>query len=144
MEKNKNIYKIERSRMVALFSLIKGPFNDLLRSRYASKKNLFSGVAEMVAILTTVYHDDNQNTKTRRTLVKIIFNPINKIMDIYIFIGKINILTDRANIFKLKRKTLLYEHIPVKLNIQLFDDVKNPDISYEFFVNKIANVILVN
>jgi hypothetical protein len=136
-------YRTERSRMAVLFSLIEGPPNDLLRSRYTSQENPFSGTAEMVATLAAVYHDANQGTKARQELAKLMYDPADK-TDIHVFVGKVNTLADRANIPKSERKTLLYEHIPAKLNTQLFDDAQNPDLSYEKFVNKVANAALAH
>jgi hypothetical protein len=136
-------YKTERSRMAVLFSLIKGPPNDLLRSRYTSQENPFSGTAEMVATLAAVYHDDNQGTKARQELAQLMYDPADK-TDIYVFVGKVNTLADRANIPKSERKIVLYEHIPARLNTQLLNDAKNPYLSYETFVNKVADAALAH
>jgi hypothetical protein len=102
----------------------------------------FKNVAEMVATLTAVYHDDNQGTKAREELRNLKYNPRDKTIDIHQFIGRVNSLADKANIAKADYKTVLFEHIPANLNPQLLGDSKDPLISYETFANKVADSAL--
>jgi hypothetical protein len=142
LEEDNETYKRERSRMALVNSLTEGNANNLLEGRYQSAEMPFRSVAEMVATLAAVYHDDNQGSKAREELRKLRYDMADKTMDIHQFIGKINSLADRANIPRSDRKTILYEHIPAYLNPQLLGDSKDPSLSYETFANKVADSAL--
>lgn len=134
-------YRTERSRMAALFNLVKDNARGLIRSRYQSVERPFSGVAEMIATLAAVYHDDNQVIKAQETLKTMMFDPANKEVDIHMFIGQLNKVADQAEIShdNRARKDTLLQHIPAWLDNRLLSDVKNPDVSYETFTNLVAN-----
>jgi len=63
---------------------IKGFINNLLRVYYdLLLKNLFKNACEMVVIFITVYFDNNQFFKVWEELCKMMYDPINKTINIY-------------------------------------------------------------
>jgi len=86
-----------------------------------------------------VYYDDNQASKAKAELAKLRYNPNNKSLDIYQFIGKVNSLANKAGFPKRKRKSVLYKHIPADLDFRLLKDSKDPFISYEDFAVSVAD-----
>jgi len=136
-------FKNERSRMAVINANTEGPANDLLRARYDPlSKNPFKNACEMVATLAAVYFDNNQSSKAREELRKMMYDPTDKTIDIHQYIGKINSLADRANIILEERKSTLLEHIPANLDPRLLSDSKDPSVSYETFANLVADAAL--
>jgi Zinc knuckle len=132
-------FKTERSRMAVVNSLLSGVPATLVQGRYRSTTYPFSNAAEMISTIQAVYHDENQASKARDELSKMLFDPNDKEMDIYQFIAQINGLADTANVRPEERKSVLYEHIPAKLNPQLLTEAKNPNCSYEAFSALVAD-----
>lgn len=54
--------------MALLNSWLDGPANDLVEARYQPTENPFTSASEMIAILSAIYHDDNQSTQARDEL----------------------------------------------------------------------------
>lgn len=142
LEEDDETFKRERSRMAVLNSFLEGSPSDLVEARYRSIENPFLNVAEMVATLAAVYHDDNQGTKARELLKEMMFDFRDKSTDIHQFIGTVNALADKANIAKEERKRTLLEVIPATLDSRLLGDSKDPAVSYESFANKVADAAL--
>jgi len=143
-DKDAPTFKTERSWMAVLNSLTEGPPNDLLEDCYSLVEVPFKNAAEMVATLLAVYHNSNWAIKARAELAKLKYNPSDRSVDIYMFISQLNSLADKVNIAKSERKTLLYKHVPARLNPQLLADSKNPLISYEAFASNVADSALAH
>lgn len=128
--------------MSVVYSLLQGAPADLLEARYISDKIPFSGTAEMIATLAAIYHDNNQASKAREELNKMMYDPADKKIDIHQFIGKINSLADKANIPEDDRKSTLQEHVPASLSPDLLTKSKDPSISYEIYCSIVGDVAL--
>jgi len=135
-------FKEERSRMAVLNALTNGNATALLKGRYRSQETPFRNVAEMVAVLATAYHDKNIATKARAKLSKLMFDLTDQDTNIHQFISLVNSLADDANVAASERKTLLYEHIPAKLDTRLLWDSQDPQVSYESFTERVAGAAL--
>lgn len=131
-------FRTERSRMAVVNALTSGLAKELLSTRYSSDDHPYTGVAEMIATLSAVYHNTNQAGDAREKLRHMMFKP-GKEMDINQFISKVNTLCSKANIPFSERKTVLFEHIPPYLNPQLLTDSKDLFISYETFCSRVAD-----
>lgn len=138
LDEDLETFRTERSRMALLFAKTTGAANDMLQDRYQSAEEPFSGVAEMVQTLATTYVDHNQAADARARLAKIKYEPTSP-QDITEFISEINNLATKAKIAFSERKSLLYEHVPARMDTHLFRDSKDPTISYEVFCNHVAD-----
>jgi len=141
MMEDDETFKMERSRMAVLYSLLDDDAAQLLESRYSSDENPFRSLAEMVATLAAIYHDNTQGSRARDELRNLVFDPSDKATDIHKFISRVNRLCDKANVAKKERKITLYEHLPANLNPQLLDYAEDEAISYEVFTVKVANAV---
>lgn len=142
MMEDHETFKTERSRMVIVYNCTTGLAKEMLSTRYGSALNPFKNVAEMIATLGAVYHDNNQAGNARAELSKMMYVG-EKQMNISQFISRIGTLADRANIALSERKTILFEHIPPTLNAQLLTDSKDPKISYEIFCDRVTDAAKV-
>lgn len=128
--------------MVIVFSYLEDKPASLLKAQYGSIEIPFKNTAEIIATFLAVYYNDNQGSRTRAELSKMIYDPADKEMDIYQFIGKVNSLADKANIAKKERKVTLQEYVPTYLGNDLLTKSKDPDISYETYCSIVADAVL--
>jgi hypothetical protein len=127
--------------MALVFSLTNDPANNLLEAHYSSIEIPFKNTIKMIATSAVVYHDNNQGSKVWEKLYTLEYDLSAKTMDIYQFIGIVNNLPNIAVIITAKHKTILFQHIPVNLNLHLLRDSKDSTISYKNFTGTIADIV---
>jgi hypothetical protein len=132
-------FKIERDRMVVVNSHLKGKAASLVQARFISSTMPYTSTAEMVAVLASVYHDDNQASEACRQLSELMYDPAAKDADIHQFIGHFNSLADKTNVRASERKMTLYEHVPACLGNDLLSKAKNMLVSYEEYCSVVAD-----
>lgn len=131
-------FKKEKSRMAYLIGLVEGDAAKLLETRFRSISYPYASVAEMVQILATSYQDQNQASNARKELNRMMFRPGPK-ANIHRFIAELSAIADKAEVPYHQRKATLWEHIPAELDHRLLRDSKDPNITYEQFVENVAD-----
>lgn len=140
--KDARTFAIERDRMVVVNTHLAGNAARLVQARFISTTMPYTSTAEMVAVLASVYHNDNQASEARQKLAQLMYNPAAKDADIHQFIGHFNSLADRSNVLATERKMTLYEHVPASLGSELLTKAKNVLVSYEEYCSVVADAAL--
>ena len=82
--KDTDTFKNERSCIAVINVNMEGPVNNFFRVWYnLLSKNLFKNVYEMMVIFVIIYFNNNQFFKVWEELRKMMYNPIDKTIDIY-------------------------------------------------------------
>ena len=141
--KDVETFKNERNKMAVINANTESLANNLLRARYDPiSENPFKNAYKIIDTLAAVYFDNNQASRAREELRKMIYDLTDKTIDINQYIGKINSLINRANILLKERKITLLEHILTSVNPRLLNNSKDLRVSYEAFANLVADTAL--
>ena len=131
LEEDVATFRTEKSRILYLMTLLAGPAEKTVETRFQSATRPFSCVAELIQVLAAAYHDPNQASVARTTLAKLHYTP-GKI-EISAFIAEFNALAMKAEIPEQGWKGNLWDHIPADLDPRLLHDSVDPSVSYESF-----------
>ncbi|KJZ68960.1 hypothetical protein HIM_08979 [Hirsutella minnesotensis 3608] len=137
---DRDTFRTEMSRMDLLYGLLEGRPLRCLEARFTSETRPFSGVAEMIQTLESVFGNPNEAIEAHAKLQRLFFTIGGK-WDITEFIAEFDSLSSKASWPQDQLKHALWCKLGGGLDGSLLTKTRDPTVTYETFCESVKDSV---